>query len=250
MPPHTVFIIPYRNRQENKIQMDNYIENLKKARNWSDKDFKAIYSHQCDNRPFNRGAMKNIGFLMVKLLYPNDYHNINIVFHDVDSIPFDVNLFPYNTEKGVCSHYYGFKNLLGGIVVMKGQDFEKINGYPNFWGWGYEDNELHNRVINAGIEIDRSIFVDITERDKIPVLENERIKIINTREVSIYAHKGKMDGLVDIKNINFKLENEFGNVLSFTTGTSFERNEFKPKDLLTSGRTPGKSNLIRNWKLF
>jgi hypothetical protein len=252
MAPHTVFIIPYRDRMQHKVLMDKYIVDLKASRNWSDKDFQAIYVHQCDKRPFNRGAMKNIGFLMVKSLYPNDYKNMNIVFHDVDSIPTDINMFPYKTEKNICAHYYGFTFVLGGIVVMKGEDFERTGGFPNFWGWGLEDNELQKRVEQAGIEINRSIFVDIMEFDKIPKIDNERMRVINVRESTIYSAREKMDGLADIKNLNFHISNEMGNVLAFTTGRDFQIGEFKQHDLKTSGGKirvePG--NFRRKWGLF
>ena len=251
MAPHTVFVIPYRDREQHKVLMDKYIEDLKASRNWDDDDFQAIYAHQCDKRPFNRGAMKNIGFLMVKSLYPMDYKDMNIVFHDVDSIPTDINIFPYTTASNVCAHYYGFTHVLGGIVVMKGRDFERIGGFPNFWGWGLEDNELQKRVKTAGIEIDRSIFVDIMEFDKIPKIDNQRIKIVNVRESSMYAAREKMDGLEDIKNLNYQISNEMGNVFSFTTGRSFEKREFKAHDLKgSSGIRVEPGNFRRNWGLF
>ena len=54
-------------------------------------------------------------------------------------------MFDYQTELGTVKHYYGFETALGGIVVIKGADFEKINGYPNYWGWGLEDAALQHR---------------------------------------------------------------------------------------------------------
>jgi hypothetical protein len=120
------------------------------------KDYEIFFVHQFDNRSFNRGAMKNIGFLSAKTKYPN-YKDINFVFNDVDTIPFN-DIFDYQTTEGVVKHYYGFEHALGGIVVIKGSDFEKINGFPNCWGWGSEDTSLQKRCIAHKIKIDRSDF--------------------------------------------------------------------------------------------
>ena len=140
--PKRVFIVPYRNRVQHKFFFSKYMSFILEDCD----DYEIYFSHQCDARTFNRGAAKDIGFLAVKDKYPNDYKDITFIFNDVDTIPFN-KIFDYQTTHGVVKHYYGFKYALGGIVVMKGADFERINGFPCYWGWGMEDNALQNDVM-------------------------------------------------------------------------------------------------------
>ena len=117
-----IFIVPYRNREQQqkffKRQMEYVLEDIN--------NYKIIFIHQKDKREFNRGAMKNIGFLVLKDLYPNDYKNINLVFNDVDTMPFTKKiLFNYFTKEILLKHFYGFKYTLGGIVSIMASDFEK-----------------------------------------------------------------------------------------------------------------------------
>jgi hypothetical protein len=118
--PTRVFIVPYRNRPEQKFFFSQYMNFLLENTN----DYEIYFSHQCDERSFNRGAVKNVGFLAMKEKYPNDYKDITFIFHDVDTVPFH-RIFDYQTTKGVVKHYYGFDHSLGGIVVIQGEDFEK-----------------------------------------------------------------------------------------------------------------------------
>ena len=64
------------------------------------------------------------------------------IFHDLDNLIGEKNLVHFTTKRGEVDHIFGsYENRnVGGIWVIKGGDFEKINGYPNFWGWGYEDD--------------------------------------------------------------------------------------------------------------
>ena len=59
-------------------------------------EYKIYYIHQNDKREFNRGAMKNIGFMVIKDKYPNDYQNITLVFNDVDTMPYSKNFLNFN----------------------------------------------------------------------------------------------------------------------------------------------------------
>ena len=81
--PEIVFIVPYRNREEHKMFFTKYMTFL--LEDMPTEKYRIHFVHQCDNRPFNRGAMKNIGFLAIRNMYPTQYKNITLVFHDVDN---------------------------------------------------------------------------------------------------------------------------------------------------------------------
>ena len=127
--PKIVFIVPYRNRPQQRYFFSLYMKSILAIT----QDYEIYFSHQCDVRTFNRGAVKNIGFLAVKKKYPQHYKHMTFVFNDIDTVPYS-NILDYETKTGVVKHFYGFKYALGGIVSITGQDFENSNGYANFWG--------------------------------------------------------------------------------------------------------------------
>ena len=149
--PKYIFLIPYRNREPQKTHFSIYMNYI--MEDYDKSDYEIYFCHQNDNRPFNRGAIKNIGFIAMKQKYPNDYKNITFIFNDIDTIPATKNLLDFNTYKGVIKHYYGFEFTLGGIFSIKGEDFENIGGFPNFWGWGFEDTDLGSRMESVGLPL-------------------------------------------------------------------------------------------------
>jgi len=184
-------------------------------------EYKIFFIHQNDKRIFNRGAIKNIGFLYVRNLYPKDYKNITIVFNDVDIMPLNKNFIDYNTTKGIIKHFYGFTFTLGGIVSITGEDFESINGFPNFWAWGYEDNALQHRAIKKGIYIDRSRFYPIMDKNFI-ILHDGTSRIVNKTEFDRYL-KSTSEGINSINKLSFTIDNtddSMININTFETGTS------------------------------
>ena len=212
--PKIVFIIPYRDRAEHKefftVYMKHVLEDIPKT------DYEIYFVEQKNTLPFNRGAMKNIGFLALKYKYPNDYKNITFVFNDVDTVPYSKNIINYDTTPGVVKHYYGFKFALGGIFSIKGEDFERTNGFPNFWAWGGEDNYMQKRVEYAGLYIDRSVFFNILDKNILQLCDGVK-RLICRKEAATVVNMTTTDGLVTIRNLNYEFKDEYINVYNFQT---------------------------------
>ena len=218
--PKMVFIVPYRDRLEQQrffsFHMKKILEDYKPS------EYKIHYIHQTDNRDFNRGALKNIGFLYVKSEYPNDYKNITLVFNDVDTMPYNKNFISFETVPGIVKHFYGYRFALGGIVSINAGDFENVNGFPNYWAWGYEDNTLQQRVAKKNIYIDRSQFYPILDKN-ILQLKDGITRTVNRLEyhrfVDEMLYNQTNDGINTLSDIKYKYDEEtqFLNIATFAT---------------------------------
>ena len=203
---------------------------------YKETDYKFIYSHQVDERDFNRGAMKNIGFLYAKSNYPDYYKNITFVFNDVDTMPYNKGFINYETTHGNVKHFYGYNYTLGGIVSITGADYEKTNGFPNYWAWGYEDNAFQNRVKLAGLHIDRSQFYPILDKN-ILQLKDGITRIVNRGEFDRYVDEFKYqnnnDGFSTVSNISYYYDTNtnFLNISSFETPISINPELNKVHDM-------------------
>jgi len=213
-PPKVIFIVPYRAREQQKIfflrHMTYIMEDFPRTY------YDIYFVHQLDTREFNRGAMKNSGFLAMRDLYPDSYKNITFVFNDVDCCPFNKNFLDYETTTGVIKHFYGFTHTLGGIVSITGEDFEKVNGFPNFFGYGYEDNMLQQRVLAANMKIDRSMFFELYS-PSIMSFRDGLIRHVNRTDYDIYMKKTN-EGLSSFRTLNYRIEGEFIQIDNFDCG--------------------------------
>lgn len=250
--PSTIFIVPYRDREQDKafflkmipryIEMSDCCEDLRN-------NYKIIFAHQHDKRPFNRGATKNIGFLAMKKMYPQHYKDITFIFHDVDTIPKEMNKIPYKTTSGNVAHYYGVTFALGGIFAIKGSDFEKTNGFPCFWGWGLEDNEIQNRCLKSNLKIDRSIFYKM--RDSKIYRSNDGIyRTIAKRDVTIYKFE-QPDGIDKLTNLSWNFNNDdMVNITSFETSMDWKDQQYQKYDISKQSRFyVQKGTFRRDWSL-
>ena len=149
-------IVPYRNRPEHLSIFEKSIREFLHSRFIV--DFELIIIEQVKGKGFNRGMLLNIGFKEAKKL-GCDY----VVFHDVDMIPIDVNYcyseFPVhlatNFKSDIGVNRIVFDEYFGGVTLFPIEMFESINGYSNeYWGWGYEDDDLLYRCNQYGIDLD------------------------------------------------------------------------------------------------
>lgn len=217
--PSFVFIVPYRNREKDlfhfKKKMAFILEDIDPAK------YKICVIHQKDARLFNRGAIKNIGFLYIKQKYPDHWRTMTLVFNDVDTTPTEKNMFDYTTQEGIIKHFYGFTYALGGIVSITGADFDKIGGFPNFWAWGYEDSALNRRAVARGLTIDRSQFIDFKDK-KVENVHSDIFKKMNNSERKEFYNSTK-NGVENLTNVVFTENESTGwvDVLAFETGMAY-----------------------------
>ena len=217
--PNIIIIVPYRDRAAQRCAFMRIMPYILEKKN-----YEIYFIHQRDRRPFNRGAMKNLGFLHAKNKYGTKCKNINIVFHDIDIIPWWQGQFSYETKLNIVNHFYGFEFALGGILAIKGLDFDKINGFPNIWTWGLEDNVLQKRCYNYGVHITRNEFVSIDKNNKnIISLWHGWERLISPNIEPKWKFDNGIDGIRSIKNIKMtekKIKHRIFeiNVYSFETG--------------------------------
>lgn len=174
-------IVPYRNRENHLQEFVNCgLSNIHLI-------------EQMDDKKFNAGRLKNIGFDLLKDKY--DY----FIFHDIDIIPIAYDYsFPIVPTR-IWSGLYEYDDYFGGVVIFNKEDFLKTNGYGNnYWGWGIEDDDLFKRVQKKVGKWD-------TRYGKFKLLKhptnyNEQDYIINTE----IMNKGDSSGL---DNLTYHVKN-------------------------------------------
>ena len=148
------FIIPYRNRKEH---LNKFMECFRDYFKGTDIDAKFYIIHQCNSELFNRGAMKNIGFLEASKTRPDGL----FIFHDVDTYPTYKGSINYDTEKNHIKRPVTnlYSDNLGPICCFWKNHFELLNGFPNYYGWGCEDSALYYRALKNNIHVNQNDII-------------------------------------------------------------------------------------------
>jgi hypothetical protein len=225
-----IFIIPYRDREKQKHFFDNYIKYL--LEDYDLDSYEIIFAHQKNNLPFNRGGMKNCGFLYAKNKYPDTYKELIFIFNDIDTLPYKKNLLNYDLEPNEIKHFYGFDFCLGGITAIRGSDFEKINGFPSLWYWGWEDTVLYERAKASHIKINRDNFYRFGDSHILHLMDGVQ-KNYSDIMYQKYKNKTILDGLSNIKNLNYNM-NELLDIGHFECSYSPIDNSIKTLTLQNS----------------
>ena len=146
-------IVPYRDRFIHLLMFKKAIKNHFESK---EINYELIIVEQDDGKIFNRGMLLNIGFLKAKHL-KCDY----VAFHDVDMLPIDVDYSYSEYPIHIATNFNPkdvriiFDEYFGGVTLFPIDVFEKINGFSNeYWGWGFEDNDLLYRCIINHVELD------------------------------------------------------------------------------------------------
>lgn len=145
-------VIPYRDREDHLNELLNVLPTVLTNQGI---EYSINIIEQEHGKPFNRGILCNIGVLETSMF---DYH----CFHDVDMIPIDSD-YGYevktNSSFGLAIHLarnveqFNYEPMtdayFGGVLCMDNLAIKLSNGFSNnYWGWGFEDDDLFRKCFN------------------------------------------------------------------------------------------------------
>ena len=176
--------VPYRNREEH---MNKFVPHISQFLTNRGIDHIVYIAHQCDEKLFNRGLMKNIA---AKHAFEDgcDY----IVWHDIDMVPEDDSCdysYPEENPQHIAvrisqsDYNLKYQEYFGGAVVFTKEQVEATNGYSNeYWDWGMEDDDLFWRCIQEGMVDTQNLSYGKTKKVGVFNGTNSYIKIPNQKD--------------------------------------------------------------------
>ncbi|XP_021570078.1 beta-1,4-galactosyltransferase 5 [Carlito syrichta] len=195
-------LIPFRNRHEHlPVLLRHLIPMLQRQR----LQFAFYVVEQVGTHPFNRAMLFNVGFQEAM----KDLDWDCLIFHDVDHIPeSDRNYYGcgqmprhFATKLDKYMYLLPYAEFFGGVSGLTVEQFRKINGFPNaFWGWGGEDDDLWNRVQNAGYSVSRPEG-DTGKYKSIPHHHRGEVQFLG--RYALLRKSKERQGLDGLNNLNY-----------------------------------------------
>jgi len=179
-----------------------------------DIDYEIFIIEQADDKPFNRGKLLNAGYK-----YALDKGCDYFVFHDVDMLPEDVDYSysdkPLHLATHLQEHDYEttFFDYFGGVTMFTKEDFKTINGFSNeYWGWGFEDDDLLIRCLDSNLQLD----MDSNGSDTIQEIESFKfdgnesfIKLSTDKKLHLLEDEFTISVMVKPENIKLSVNKDY-----------------------------------------
>jgi len=223
-----IFIIPYKNREQ---ELQEWLTNMIPIMNFKfgHNNWEVLVIHQIDNRLFNKGALVNSGYKICYKKYGTALNNMKLTMNDVDIYPRTANIFSYYIKDNELYHPYGEHNhslspILGCFFTMYFKDYKKVNGIPNYWGWGNEDVCFARRCEAFGIHINEEPKIERRSNsniiDKPSIIDSKKLKFMNSTNIRNYRetvkenHTQPINGISNLKLLSYN-EHTIPNFESF-----------------------------------
>jgi hypothetical protein len=191
-------VVPFRDRY---AHLQPFLDAIVPALNKKEIDFKIVIVEQTFTKQFNRGMMKNIGYLYQDA----DYY----CFHDIDMLPIesDYSYCEYPTHLAEKVEQFNWQlpypDFFGGVVMFTKEDFETIQGYSNdYWGWGAEDDDLRVRATRKELKLQRKPGVYRSLGHERPIIQEEYTE--NLRKYTIFSQSANSDH-EDLKTCKYEI---------------------------------------------
>ncbi|UJR09558.1 hypothetical protein I4U23_013794 [Adineta vaga] len=198
-------IVPYRDRID---ILKQFLYHTHQVLQRQQLDYRIYVCEQAYDKIFNKGIVMNGCFKEILKLQPD---TPCFVMHDVDLLLIDDRnmytcpRFPRHLSVAIDKfHFYlPYTELVGGVLAMRREHYFLVNGYStNYWGWGGEDDDMHARIVNKNLKVERppaSLARYTMLKHTHQKLNPARMKVLRTAHIRIDS-----DG---VNNVKYQLLN-------------------------------------------
>jgi len=153
--PLVAIVVPFRDRQS---QLSIFLPYMHQLLQDQGINYTILVVEQVSRSKFNRAKLLNIGYEQVLKTFPDCKC---FIFHDVDLIPINADNYYVCLEKprhmisslNEFRYNLPYPEMTGGALAISSDQFVQVHGFSNqFYGWGGEDDEFHNRLAEKHLQ--------------------------------------------------------------------------------------------------